>query len=140
MELDADLGFYIGDQVKQWQTGLDITPDLIASHGHTVFHEPAKGFTTQIGNGACIVARAGMDAITNFRNSDVALGVKALHLHRLQTGICFRVMMVISIWAGLPIFLFMIRVSGQPGMCVLVTRQWISWLTGSIRITTAMET
>lgn len=74
MKLDADLGTHIGEQVKKWLTDHQLKPGLIASHGHTVFHEPGSNFTTQIGSGAHIVAASGMDTITSFRSSDVAHG------------------------------------------------------------------
>jgi len=48
-------------------------PDLIASHGHTVFHQPEKGFTAQIGCGATIAAQLKKTVITDFRSLDVAL-------------------------------------------------------------------
>ena len=47
---------------------------LCCIHGHTVFHEPALGFTTQIGSGAHISLKTGLDTITSFRNADVAAG------------------------------------------------------------------
>ncbi len=47
---------------------------MIASHGHTVFHEPTLGFTTQIGSGAHIAFASGIDTITSFRSADVAAG------------------------------------------------------------------
>lgn len=48
--------------------------DLIASHGHTVFHQPGEGFTTQIGCGATIAVRTGLPTICDFRTKDLALG------------------------------------------------------------------
>jgi len=48
--------------------------DFIASHGQTIFHQPHKGFTLQIGNGACIAAQTGITTICDFRTMDVALG------------------------------------------------------------------
>lgn len=74
MQLDADFGSFIGQAVKGWMTGKNREVDCIASHGHTVFHEPSLGFTTQIGSGAHIAAVTGMDSITNFRSADVAHG------------------------------------------------------------------
>jgi anhydro-N-acetylmuramic acid kinase len=74
MQLDADFGNYIGQEVKGWMNGKNRKIDCIASHGHTVFHEPALGFTTQIGSGAHITAVTGIDSITNFRAADVAHG------------------------------------------------------------------
>ncbi|MCX6283801.1 MAG: anhydro-N-acetylmuramic acid kinase [Bacteroidetes bacterium] len=51
-----------------------IKADFIASHGHTVFHQPVKGFTSQIGNGAAIKAETGLPVVCDFRSGDVALG------------------------------------------------------------------
>jgi anhydro-N-acetylmuramic acid kinase len=54
MELDADFGKFIAVEINKWSNQSNVKADCIASHGHTVFHEPAKGFTTQIGSGAHI--------------------------------------------------------------------------------------
>ena len=45
--------------------------DTIASHGQTVFHQPARGFTTQIGNPAVIAVKTGIRTIGDFRTKDV---------------------------------------------------------------------
>jgi anhydro-N-acetylmuramic acid kinase len=47
---------------------------LIASHGHTVFHEPALGMTFQMGDGAAIATTTSLPVVTDLRNMDVALG------------------------------------------------------------------
>lgn len=49
-------------------------PDIIALHGHTIFHQPENGFTTQIGKGTEIVRQNGIEVISDFRSADVALG------------------------------------------------------------------
>jgi anhydro-N-acetylmuramic acid kinase len=46
--------------------------DYIASHGHTVFHQPQNNFTLQIGNGALIAAYTGIHCVCDFRTTDVA--------------------------------------------------------------------
>lgn len=50
----------------------DIT--AIASHGHTVFHQPEKGFTKQIGCGETMAYHTGIKVINNFRQKDIAAG------------------------------------------------------------------
>jgi anhydro-N-acetylmuramic acid kinase len=71
---DAFFGKFSGEQVKIFLTKKKIKVDLVASHGHTIFHQPEKGFTTQIGNGAYIAAAAGLPVVADFRSKDVALG------------------------------------------------------------------
>ncbi|MCQ2283934.1 MAG: anhydro-N-acetylmuramic acid kinase [Bacteroidales bacterium] len=70
--LDVALGELIAEKIKQW-IGQDIKPEFIASHGHTVFHQPHLGLTTQIGSGAVIASRTGITTVCDFRTSDVAL-------------------------------------------------------------------
>ena len=53
--------------------------DCISSHGHTIFHQPTHnqeqtGFTFQMGNGAMLAAKTGFDVVSDFRQTDVALG------------------------------------------------------------------
>ncbi len=74
MHTDAAFGRFIGEQVLGMMHRTQLATDLIASHGHTVFHESEAGFTTQIGDGAWIAAITGVDTVTSFRGADVALG------------------------------------------------------------------
>lgn len=73
--LDADFGLYIGRSVNRFleETGAP-RPDLIASHGQTIFHEPDRHYTCQIGSGPHIAAATGLPVIYDFRRQDVALG------------------------------------------------------------------
>lgn len=72
-EAHARLGRFIGDQAKAFLETYG-PADLIASHGHTAFHQPKGGFTAQIGCGAQIAARTGVPTVVDFRSKDVALG------------------------------------------------------------------
>ena len=69
----SDYGLYLGAQVRQFIEAHHITPDYIASHGHSIFHQPHLRFTCQIGSGAGIAAESGIDTICDFRTTDVAL-------------------------------------------------------------------
>ncbi|HRX12958.1 MAG TPA: anhydro-N-acetylmuramic acid kinase [Draconibacterium sp.] len=74
IELHTKYGRFLGTETKRFINETGFQPDLIASHGHTVFHQPESGFTFQVGNGADIAAIAGITTISDFRTSDVALG------------------------------------------------------------------
>jgi anhydro-N-acetylmuramic acid kinase len=47
---------------------------LIVSHGQTIFHQPEKYFTTQIGCGATLSALTNKTVVCDLRTYDVALG------------------------------------------------------------------
>ena len=73
-QLDVDYGRFLGGLVKKFVAENNCKPRFVASHGYTVFHEPQKGLTLQIGSGAQIAAASGIDTICDFRTADVANG------------------------------------------------------------------
>jgi anhydro-N-acetylmuramic acid kinase len=48
--------------------------DVVGFHGHTVLHRPERRLTLQIGDGARLAARLGIDVVSDFRSADVAAG------------------------------------------------------------------
>jgi anhydro-N-acetylmuramic acid kinase len=70
----VEYGRLLGNFVKNFIKEYQIKADFVASHGHTVFHQPDKGFTAQIGDGAAIAAVAQLPVVCDFRTMDVALG------------------------------------------------------------------
>ncbi len=72
----TSLGNYFGKCVHEFiqKNSLQNKVDFIASHGHTIFHFPEKGFTTQIGNGAAIAAQTNLPVVCDFRSADIANG------------------------------------------------------------------
>jgi len=72
-KLHSEYGSYIGQQVNTFLTKHQQSADAIASHGHTIFHQPQLGYTTQIGCGATIAAKTAITTICDFRSLDVAL-------------------------------------------------------------------
>jgi len=74
--LHVEYGRYIGEQVNQFieKHGLHYKVQLIASHGHTVFHDPARRMTAQLGDGAAIAATTRINVVSDLRAMDVALG------------------------------------------------------------------
>jgi anhydro-N-acetylmuramic acid kinase len=75
MQLHSAYGKYLGQICKQFIKQKKIKKiDLIASHGHTIFHQPKNKFTFQLGDGDALHAATGYPVSFNFRGLDVALG------------------------------------------------------------------
>ena len=74
--LHTDYGHYLGQQVNQFieKNELQYKVALIASHGHTTFHIPAKKMTAQLGDGAAIAAETQLPVVSDLRAMDVAFG------------------------------------------------------------------
>ncbi len=72
--LHVDLGAYFGTKVTEFMDKNSFQPDLVASHGHTVFHQPGHRLTLQIGAGTEIYAASGVPVVCDFRTLDLALG------------------------------------------------------------------
>lgn len=70
----AFYGRYLGQLVQTFLKETGLQADLVASHGHTIFHQPNAGFTAQIGDGAALAAYCGLPVVCDFRSMDVALG------------------------------------------------------------------
>ena len=74
-ELSIKYGAFLGKCVLDFMTKNTIVKvDFIASHGHTIFHKPAEGYTLQIGDGQTISNVTGLKVICDFRTQDVNLG------------------------------------------------------------------
>jgi anhydro-N-acetylmuramic acid kinase len=86
---DAFYGKYIGQCINSFIKQNNIQPNLIASHGHTIFHNPAENYTTQIGSGAAIYAETGIATVCDFRSVDVALGGQGAPLVPLGDELLF---------------------------------------------------
>ncbi len=74
IKLHAEYGRLLGKMAKNFIDRHRLSPGFIASHGHTVFHQPAGGFTFQLGNGAEIAAITGKTVVCDFRTTDIAHG------------------------------------------------------------------
>jgi anhydro-N-acetylmuramic acid kinase len=73
-DLDQELGAFYAGQIKLFNEKYQCLPDLIASHGHTVLHQPDKGITLQIGDGDIMAQKTGITVVNDFRLQDVAKG------------------------------------------------------------------
>ncbi|HIF84174.1 MAG TPA: anhydro-N-acetylmuramic acid kinase [Flavobacteriaceae bacterium] len=71
-KIDIEYGTLISNYLKEFISEFSIDKiDLISSHGHTVFHEPNKGKTLQIGDGKTINKIIKTDVVCDFRTQDV---------------------------------------------------------------------
>lgn len=73
-QLDVDFGKWMGIRVRDFCREFQIKPLAVASHGHTVFHQPANGLSLQIGNGWALHQASGERIINDFRMLDIQLG------------------------------------------------------------------
>lgn len=70
---DHELGVVMGNMTSDFIQKHHLSPNFISSHGHTVFHYPAEGFTLQAGHPAEIAAITGFPVAGDFRSTDIAL-------------------------------------------------------------------
>ena len=71
-KIDVEYGTLLSDYLKEFISEFSIDKiDLISSHGHTVFHEPNKGKTLQIGDGKIISKIFKTDVVCDFRTQDI---------------------------------------------------------------------
>jgi anhydro-N-acetylmuramic acid kinase len=71
---DIEYGNYLGEITAKFISIHKLNPDFISSHGHTIFHQPGRRLTLQIGKGTCISAKTSVPVIYDFRSLDVVLG------------------------------------------------------------------
>lgn len=75
LSLDVTYGEYLGGVINNFIYDYKIkVVDFIASHGHTVLHQPEKGITVQVGSGKEIVKITKRKVVCDFRTQDVDLG------------------------------------------------------------------
>ena len=76
-QLDKQIGQFYGKSVNDFIQKFNINPkdiEAIASHGQTIFHQPSKGFSTQIGCGSTLAFQTGINVINDFRTRDILAG------------------------------------------------------------------
>lgn len=74
--LHVDYGHYLGQQVRRFidEHNLHYKVAMVASHGHTTFHLPARKMTAQLGDGAAIAAETQLPVVSDLRALDLAFG------------------------------------------------------------------
>ncbi|MEQ8425682.1 MAG: anhydro-N-acetylmuramic acid kinase [Cyclobacteriaceae bacterium] len=73
--LDIGYGVFIGDCCNKFRRKNELrVVNFIASHGHTIFHQPENRLTFQLGNGGAINSTTGLPVVNDFRSIDVLKG------------------------------------------------------------------
>ena len=72
-KINIEYGELIGNEINKFIEDNNCDIDFIASHGHTIFHQPEKKITLQIGDGQTIANTTNLNTISNFRKLDVEL-------------------------------------------------------------------
>ena len=70
-KINIEYGKYLGNLINTFLD--DNKVDFIASHGHTIFHNPDNNYTLQIGDGNTIAKTTKITTINDFRSIDVSL-------------------------------------------------------------------
>ncbi|MBC7426321.1 MAG: anhydro-N-acetylmuramic acid kinase [Bacteroidia bacterium] len=86
---DIFYGHYLGALVKEFVKKYNLEVDFVASHGHTIFHDPKTKITRQVGDGASLSAICGLPVINDFRSMDVAKGGEGAPLVAIGDKILF---------------------------------------------------
>jgi len=75
LEVEDELTRLHGDAVERFlRQNPGTAIDLVGFHGHTILHRPGERRTWQIGDGAALARRLGLDVVADFRSADVAAG------------------------------------------------------------------
>ncbi len=75
--LSVELSQFYGDEINKFISKNQINKEdifAISSHGQTIFHQPERSMTLQIGNTPHVAIRTGIKTVVDFRTKDVALG------------------------------------------------------------------
>jgi anhydro-N-acetylmuramic acid kinase len=89
-DLDKKYGAFLAEKILFFIDKYKITTiHFIASHGHTILHQPEKGITLQIGNGAVIAQKTNLKVVCDFRSQDVRLGGQGAPLVPIGDEILF---------------------------------------------------
>ena len=91
-ELDQELARFYAACIAQFISENNIKQTeitAIASHGQTIFHQPNKGYTTQIGCGSTLNFLTKIPVINQFRQLDVSAGGQGAPLVPLGDALLF---------------------------------------------------
>ena len=73
-KIELQYSQFVSKSINNFIKKYNLEVDYISSHGHTIFHNPEKGITKQIGRGDIIFKKTNIPVAYNFREQDVKLG------------------------------------------------------------------
>lgn len=74
IRLHVEYGHLLGKLIKKFVDENQLDVEFVASHGHTIFHNPTLNYTFQLGDGETVSRYLNCPFVCNFRNKDVAYG------------------------------------------------------------------
>lgn len=75
VKLNTTYSIYCADRVREFLNTNGLSePEILAFHGHTVFHQPEIGITFQLGSPAVLATQSGITTVGDFRTGNVSLG------------------------------------------------------------------
>jgi len=88
-----DLGRAFGEAAREVAEGAGVRPDLVGSHGLTVYHhdgeEPSGPASLQLGDGDHVAEAAGCAVVSDFRQRDLAAGGEGAPISILADDLVF---------------------------------------------------
>lgn len=73
IHLHKNYGVFCGQHLDRFQLNHHLKIEVAGSHGHTIFHNPDKLVSFQLGDGAAIYALSNIPTVSDFRAVDVCL-------------------------------------------------------------------
>ena len=70
---NIEYGKYLAQLISEYKDEFNLSFNYIVSHGHTIFHQPKKGLTLQIGDGQTIANLTKTTTVCDFRSLDISL-------------------------------------------------------------------
>lgn len=89
-KVEKDYSQLLAQHINDFIQTKGLKPDLIASHGHTVWHQPNKGITLQIGDGQLLKTLTKTPVVCDFRSHDVKLGGQGAPLVPIGDELLFK--------------------------------------------------
>jgi len=73
ISLDFQYGALCAEVLNEFKSKVSDDIDLVSYHGHTIFHDPEKGYTYALGNLSAVSTGTSLKTVGCYRDSDVAL-------------------------------------------------------------------